>query len=283
MFEDAVSVITGAGSGIGRALAVNLGQQGAALALSDVDVDGLQETARQCVAAGVHVLVTELNVADRRAMQEYAQLVIAEFGRVDILFNNAGVIFTGDVMQTEYEDIQRIVDVDFWGVVHGTTAFLPHLVDSGAGVIVNISSAYGLISAPNYSAYNAAKFAVRGFTHAVEQEARLARWPVRVACVYPGAIRTSILRTSRAADGQDLDAINRAFDRLARTTPQQASRAILRGVRQRKSRILIGHDARAVDLLSRLFPVGYQRLFQLARHLARKSNLPPQHDTRNTR
>lgn len=276
MFGQAVIVITGAGSGIGRALAMDLSAQGALLALSDVDAGGLHETARQCVAAGARVLVTELDVSDRSAMQKYVVAVLAEFGHVDFLFNNAGIIFTGDVDQTEYEDIQRVIDVDFWGVVHGTTAFLPHLIDSGVGAIVNISSAYGLISAPSYSAYNAAKFAVSGFTHALQQEARIAKWPLHITCVYPGAIQTSILRTSRAAAGQDLAAINRTFESIARTTPEQASKVILRGVRHRKRRILIGPDARAVDLLGRLLPVGYQRLFQLARFMQAHSLQSPQ-------
>ena len=266
-FNGRVAGITGAGSGIGRALALALASEGALLALSDIDVLGLGETARQCSAVGATVRQDVIDVTDRAAMSAYADDVAAQFGRVNLLFNNAGIIFTGDITQSSYDDLERVLDVDFWGVVHGTKAFLPHLIASGAGHLINICSAYGLIAAPSYSAYSAAKFAVRGFTEAIQQEMQATGHPVQVSCVYPGAVRTLILRTSKCADGQDHAAINELFDKVARTAPEQAAATILRGVHAGKGRILVGPDARAADLLARLAGTRYQQLFQLARYL----------------
>src|SRR6185312_13032506 len=159
-FEGKVAVITGAGSGIGRALALNLARKGAKLALSDIDAEGLVETVRQAERLG----------AERKAVLAYAEDVVAHYGRVNQVYNNAGIAHNGDVEKTEFKDIERIMDVDFWGVVNGTKAFLPHVIASEDGHIVNISSLFGLIAVPGQSAYNAAKFAVRGFTEALRQE-----------------------------------------------------------------------------------------------------------------
>jgi NAD(P)-dependent dehydrogenase (short-subunit alcohol dehydrogenase family) len=264
-FNGRMVVITGAGSGIGRALAIALATEGSLLALSDIDQVGLEDTHAQCVLAGAAPRTDFLDVTDRAAMAAYADDVVNHFGRVDVVFNNAGVIFTGAIMDSRYDDIERVMDVDFWGVVNGTKAFLPYLIESG-GRLVNISSAYGLIAAPGYSAYNAAKFAVRGFTEAVQQEVRNAGHPVRISCVYPGAVQTSIVRTGRFAQSENHADINDAFDKMARTTPAQAAATILRGVRAGKSRILVGPDAIAADVLGRLGSSGYQQLFRLVRY-----------------
>ena len=168
-----VAVVTGAGSGIGRALAYDLARRGAKLAISDVDTSGLAETLKQVKVIGAEVHSARLDVTDRAAVLAYADEVASHFGGVNIVINNAGIAFTGDIEKMSFEQIERVFDVDFWGVVNGTKAFLPHVIGSGDGHIVNISSLFGLLSVPGQSAYNAAKFAVRGFTEALRQEMRL--------------------------------------------------------------------------------------------------------------
>jgi short-subunit dehydrogenase len=200
-------------------------------------------------------------------MNTHADQLALQFQRIDIVFNNAGVIFTGDFAKSKFDDIERIMNVDFWGVVNGTKAFLPYLIQSGDGYLINVSSAYGLIAAPGYSAYNAAKFAVRGFTESIQQEMRHAGHPVQVSCVYPGAVQTSILRTSTYADGENHAEINEVFDKMARTSPTQAAATILRGVQTGKKRILVGTDAVAADLMARVGGTAYQQLFQLIRYM----------------
>ena len=202
-FEDKVAVITGAGSGIGRALALTLATKGAKLALSDIDGEGLAETARQAKALGAEVKSDRLNVAEREAVLAYADAVVAHFGEVHQIYNNAGIAYNGDVEQSDFKDIEKIMDVDFWGVVNGTKAFLPHLIASGDGHVINISSLFGLIAVPGQSAYNAAKFAVRGFTEALRQEMLVAKHQVKVTCVHPGGIKTAVARNATAAEGQD--------------------------------------------------------------------------------
>lgn len=195
-FEGKVAVITGAGSGIGRALALNLSEKRAKLALSDVDTDGLAKTVRLAQALGAQVKSDRLDVAEREAVLAHADAVVAHFGTVHQVYNNAGIAYNGNVDKSEFKDIERIIDVDFWGVVNGTKAFLPHVIASGDGHIVNISSLFGLIAVPGQSAYNAAKFAVRGFTEALRQEMLVARHPVKVTCVHPGGIKTAVARNA---------------------------------------------------------------------------------------
>lgn len=266
-----VAVVTGAGSGIGRAVTYELARRGTRLALSDVDSDGLAETARHARTIGATVHEQRLDVADRDAMLAYAETVVAEFGVVNVVVNNAGIGFTGDVAEMSFAQIERVVDVDFWGVVNGTKAFLPHLVASGDGHLVNVSSVFGLFAVPGQSAYNAAKFAVRGFTEALRQEMLVAGHPVRVTCVHPGGIRTSIARNAGAVDGLDRAALARVFDeKLAKTSPDAAARSILRAVTRNRARVLVGVDAKVLDVLIRILGSRYQRLlaFGLSRRLA---------------
>lgn len=261
-FAGKVAVVTGAGSGIGQALAIELARSGAKLAISDVDVDGLAGTEERLKAIGAPVRTDRLDVTEREAFLAYADAVNDHFGTVNQIYNNAGIAFNGDVETSQFKDIERVMDVDFWGVVNGTKAFLPHLIASGDGHVVNVSSVFGLFSVPGQAAYNSAKFAVRGFTEALRQEMILAGHPVKVTTVHPGGIKTNIVRNMTAVEGFDKDEMVQTFDkRLANTSPQKAARIILDGVRKNKARVLVGPDAKVLDIIVRLTGSGYQRLF----------------------
>ena len=261
-FAGKVAAVTGAGSGIGQALALELARSGASVAISDVDTEGLAQTEEQLKAIGAPVRSDRLDVTEREAFQIYADQIEEHFGKVNQIYNNAGIAFTGDFEITEFKDIERVMDVDFWGVVNGTKAFLPHLIASGDGHIVNVSSLFGLMSMPGQAAYNSAKFAVRGFTEALRQELVLNRDPVKVTSVHPGGIKTAIARNGLTAEGVDPEAQYKFFDRrLASTTPQRAAEIILEAVRKNKARVLVGQDAVVLDLIVRITGSGYQRLF----------------------
>jgi NADP-dependent 3-hydroxy acid dehydrogenase YdfG len=260
-FAGKVAVVTGAGSGIGQALAVELGRSGAKLAISDVDVDGLAGTEERLNAIGAPVKADRLDVTEREAVLAYADAVSDHFGTVNQIYNNAGIAFTGDIEVSGFKDIERVMDVDFWGVVNGTKAFLPHLIASGDGHVINISSVFGLLAVPGQGAYNAAKFAVRGFTEALRQEMLVAGHPVKVTTVHPGGIKTNIAHNMATAENIDKEELAQTFDkRLASTSPQKAARVILEGVRKDKARVLVGLDAKALDILVRMTGSGYQRL-----------------------
>lgn len=257
-FTEKVAVVTGAGSGIGRALALELATRGAAVAISDVDAAGLAETER--LLGGARVRVDHVDVAERERMLAYADEVAAHFGVVHQVYNNAGIAFTGDIEAMDFKHLERVMDVDYWGVVNGTKAFLPHLIASGDGHVVNISSVFGIIAVPSQGAYNAAKFAVRGFTEALAMEMKARGRPVRVTCVHPGGIRTNVARSAGQVDGLDHDAVATSFDKVARTSATRAAQVILDGVAKGRTRVLIGADARAIDLLARITGPRYQRL-----------------------
>ncbi|WP_327141910.1 SDR family NAD(P)-dependent oxidoreductase [Nocardia sp. NBC_01327] len=260
-FKDKVCVITGAGSGIGRALAENLGRRGAKLALSDIDTEGLAETVKRCEKFGVEIKSDRLNVAEREAVLLYADAVKQHFGKVNQIYNNAGIAHHGDVIKTDFKDIDRIMDVDFYGVVNGTKAFLPYLIESGSGHVVNISSLFGLIAVPGQSAYNAAKFAVRGFTEALRQEMLISGDPVKVTCVHPGGIKTAVARNSTVAEGLDQKNLAALFDKqLALHTPEMAAQTITEGVARGHGRVLIGWEAKLLDLFVRSTGSYYQRI-----------------------
>lgn len=260
-FAGKVAVVTGAGSGIGRALALNLAERGAKLALSDVDVNGLEETVRQVEALGAEVASQFLDVSQRETVLDYADTVRARFGKINQIYNNAGIAYHGDVEASSFKDIERIVDVDFWGVVNGTKAFLPHLQESGDGHIVNISSLFGLLAMPSQAAYNAAKFAVRGFSEALRMELLISKAPVKMTVVHPGGIKTAIARNATVAENYDQQSVAKFFDaKLAKTTPDQAAKTILKGVEKGKGRVLIGSDAIALDLFQRITGSKYQRV-----------------------
>jgi NAD(P)-dependent dehydrogenase (short-subunit alcohol dehydrogenase family) len=260
-FSGRVAAVTGAGSGIGQALAVELARAGARLAISDVDADGLADTESRVVGFGAQCKTDRLDVTERQAVLTYADAVNAHFGKVNQIYNIAGIAFMGDIEITAFKDLERVMDVDFWGVVNGTKAFLPHLIASGDGHVVNMSSMYGLFAVQGQGAYNAAKFAVRGFTEALRQEMAVAGHPVKVTCVHPGYIKTPLIKNMVPAEGLDGGALDTTFNKVAITSPQRAAQIILRAVAKDRARVLPGADAKLFDLIVRAMGSGYQRVF----------------------
>jgi len=258
--KDKVVVITGAGSGIGRALALNCAERGSLLALSDVDEAGLAETVDLVTKAGVSKVRSDrLDVADRDAFSRYALNVVQDFGRVNVVVNNAGVALAGDLTDLEYSDMDWIIGINFWGVVHGTKEFLPHLIASGDGHVVNLSSLFGLVSMPGQSMYNASKYAVRGMTEALREEMLIAGHPVGVTAVHPGGIKTAIARNARVSAKEDKDATASLFDKkLARMTPDKAAEVIVKGILKNQARVLVGIDAHIIHHLAKLSGSRYQ-------------------------
>jgi NAD(P)-dependent dehydrogenase (short-subunit alcohol dehydrogenase family) len=264
-FGGRVAAITGAGSGIGRALANALARQGAHVALSDIDDAGLAETVAQCEGFGVKITSEHLDVADRDAVYAWSDRVVAEHGKVNLIINNAGVALGATVESMSYEDFEWLMNINFWGVVYGTKAFLPHLKQSGEGHVVNLSSVFGLISVPSQSAYNAAKFAVRGFTDTLRMELEIEGANVSVTTIHPGGIKTNIARNARMHESVrdiagDPDRAARDFERAFITSPEKAATQILSAVRRDRRRALIGPDAKAIDLVSRLPAAIYQSI-----------------------
>jgi len=263
-FNGRVAAITGAGSGIGRALAEELARRGAHLALSDIDEIGLAETVARCEGSAVKVTSQRLDVADRDAVYAWAEQVVDEHGSVNLIFNNAGVALASTIESMAYEDFEWLMNINFWGVVYGTKAFLPHLKASGEGHIVNLSSVFGLLSIPSQSAYNAAKFGVRGFTDALRIELEIDPCGVSSTTVHPGGIKTNIARNARMDSSVgplagSTDEARSGFDKVAMTSPEKAAKQIIAAVEADKRRALIGPDAKVLDLLSRL-PAGvYQK------------------------
>lgn len=260
-----VVVITGAGSGMGREMAVLAAKRGALLAISDWNADGLAETVELVKAAGAHELRSDvLDVSDRTAMGTYAAAVADQFGRVNMVVNNAGVTVTGDFEDMEYADFDWIVGINFLGVVNGTKEFLPHLIASGDGAVVNISSLFGLISMPGQTAYNATKYAVRGFTEALREEMLVNKHPVTVTCIHPGGIKTGIARNGRKTQGQDAAAIDRLFEeKLARMPADKAARIILDAAVAGKARQLVGLDAHLIHHFAKVTGSRYQDVVAL--------------------
>ncbi|WP_116998523.1 SDR family NAD(P)-dependent oxidoreductase [Desertimonas flava] len=260
-----VAAITGAGSGIGRALAIELAGRGMHLALSDIDESGLADTVARCEGRGVKVTSQRVDVADRHAVYAWADEVVSEHGKVNLVVNNAGVAVASTIESVSYEDFEWLMNINFWGVVHGTKAFLPHLMQSGAGHIVNLSSVFGLISVPSQGTYNASKFAVRGFTDCLRMELDAARCGVSATTVHPGGITTNIARNARMDESVTVLAGSRDqavadFDKIAITSPERAAKAIVKAVRRNRRRVLVGPDATVIDGLARLPAALSQRL-----------------------
>jgi len=280
-FKDKVAAITGAGSGIGRALALELADRGCHLALSDVNEEGLAETARRAQEKGVRVTQALVDVADREAMHRWASATADEHGKVNLVFNNAGVALVSSIGSVPYEKLEWIMGINFWGVVHGTKAFMPYLIDSGEGHIVNLSSVFGLFGVASQGGYNASKFAVRGFTDCLRQELEIMKCGVSATCVHPGGIKTNIAKAARACDSvRDLGVMHEPddgkFEAHARTSPTRAARVILRAVEKNKRRVMVGPDAYVLDWLVRLFPAHYHPLVAALLRLSMRRVPPPQ-------
>ena len=267
-FDGRVAAITGAGSGIGRALGVELARRGAHVALSDIDPTGLAETVAVCEGFGRKVTSTVVDVSDRDAVYAWADQVVADHGKVNLIFNNAGVALAATVEGMSYADFEWLMNINFWGVVYGTKAFLPHLKASGEGHIVNLSSVFGLFSVPSQSAYNAAKFAVKGFSDALRLELDVAPCGVSATTVHPGGIKTNIARNARVDEsaialggGRERGADD--FEKVAMTTPEKAAEVILAAVVANRRRVLVGPDAKVMGVTSRL-PHGWQQQAMVA-------------------
>lgn len=265
--------ITGAASGMGRSLALECVRRGADVAIVDVDLDGLERTAREARSSrlGARVDAMRLDVADRAAIYAWAARVKKDLGGADAIVNNAGVSLSASVEKMRDEDFEWLMNINFWGVVNGCRAFLPQLREKPDAHVVNLSSVFGLIGVPTQSAYCAAKFAVRGFSESLRQE--LAGSSIHVSCVHPGGIKTEIVKRGRhyedATGGQpELDRMVRDFDAAARTTADEAARIILRGMLRDAPRILVGPDAYAIDAMVRLAPRRYDAVVRRATQAA---------------
>jgi short-subunit dehydrogenase len=270
-FHNKVAAITGAGSGIGQQLAILLAQQGCHLALSDISPQGLEATCR-LIQADVKISQTVVDVSQKTQVEAWARQVLQAHGRVNLIFNNAGVALGSTIEGASYEELEWIMNINFWGVVYGTKSFLPLLKQSGDGHVINLSSVFGLTAQPTQAGYNASKFAVRGFTEALRQELDLQNCGVSALCVHPGGIKTNIANAARinhslATLGMNVDDSTRSFNDFLRYPPEKAAQDILDAVLKNKRRVLIGNDAKALDIVQRLLPSAYQRLMQIGSQL----------------
>jgi NAD(P)-dependent dehydrogenase (short-subunit alcohol dehydrogenase family) len=270
-FNNKVAAITGAASGMGRTLAVELARRGCHLALSDVNEAGLQETAALASKHGVKVTTARVDTANREAVYAWADQVVRDHGRVNLIFNNAGVALSTTLEKVKPEDFEWIMGINFWGVVWGTQAFLPHLRASGEGHVINTSSLFGLLSVPLNGCYNASKFAVRGYTECLRMELEVTKSPVSATCVHPGGIRTNIARaakldpSSKEVTGMDPEVARSKFDKMLNTTTaESAALQILKAVEKNRRRVLVGPDAKLLDKVVRLLGSWYQPLVMKA-------------------
>jgi len=270
--HDRVAVVTGAGSGIGRALSVLLARKGCHLALVDVNEAGMRETARAVEATGRKVSVHAVDVADLEQMRTLPERIVAEHGHVHILVNNAGVALDASFEDSSIEDLEWIFGINLWGVVYGCKLFLPYLKREDEAHIVNLSSLFGIIGVPRNSAYCATKFAVRGLSESLWTE--VSGDGIGVTSVHPGGIKTSIVRSARYTTGADVTEMIESFDRLARTSPERAAEKIVRGIERGAQRVRIAPETYVLDGLKRLFPNFTQWLIRLRRDRLPQARAP---------
>lgn len=270
-FNNAVVAITGAGSGIGRALAIRFAQENCHLALSDVHLDSVEETKKLIQSrpqfSHLNISCQKVDVSNQQQVFDWAKDTFETHGKVNLIINNAGVALSGTVNELEIKDYQWIMDINFWGVIYGTKAFLPYLEQSGEGHIVNISSVFGLTAQPFMSGYNASKYAVRGFTEALRQDLEISNSTISATCVHPGGIKTNIAKSARISDklskltGKTAQDATKEFEMTFLTTSTKAADTIFKAVKENKRRVLIGPDSKLYDWSARLLPSSYQAIF----------------------
>lgn len=263
-FAGRVAIVTGAASGIGRELAVQLADRGCRVAAADIDTEGLAATCERITSKGATATPHVVDVSDRQGIERFAADVVAEHGSAHILVNNAGVTVVERAEKLSRADFDWVMKTNFWGVVNGVEAFLPQLSRADEAHIVNVSSVFGIMAMPLQAAYNASKFAVRGYTEALKME--LSATNIGVSCVHPGGIKTNITRNSRIGDGAlyvSAEEFNAAFEKQALTTPAGAAATIIRGIERNRRRILIGRDAKLIDWIVRFLPGSYEKWLRL--------------------
>lgn len=254
--KDNVVVVTGAASGIGRELAIQLGAQGCHLALSDVNLDELNVTASLISNKDIKIKLDRLNVSDQAAFFAYADDVIAHFGHVDRVINNAGRSVADSFVHGTVEDFRMVMDVNFWGAFYGSKAFLPHLLTRPEATIANVSSVNAFLPFPNQSSYNVSKYAISGLCESLNQELRNTQ--VNVMCIYPGGVKTNIVKNCKyiepAKGHMSQEESVKLFEKVALTSAPRAAKRIISGIRRNKKRLRVGPDAFLFDWLKRLAP-----------------------------
>ena len=302
-YHNHVAAITGAGSGMGRELALHLAKMGCHLALSDINAEQLAQTKEMMVGYDIQATTTVLDVSDNKAVQAWADSVMSDHGKVNFIFNNAGVAFSSTIEGASIEELEWVMDINFWGVVYGTKAFLPLIKNSVKqseltsdnqndqprqfkehGHVINISSLFGLTAQPSYSAYNASKFAVRAFTESLRQELNIQNCGVSATCIHPGGIKTNIANSARGNDSTRTvgmptgDKAIRSFNKLLKFDASEAAWIILQAAATNQQRCLIGNDAKFVDAVQRVFPAHYSQVLNGVNSLSRKLK-PRRHKT----
>lgn len=271
-----VAVVTGTGSGIGKATAILLAKEGCDVAISDINKKELEDTRQTIEALGTKVHARVLDVADKKAFHDYANDVAEYFGKVNLIINNAGVAVSATLEETSYEDFEWLMNINFWGMVYGTKAFMPHLKKAGEGHIVNISSIFGFMAPAGTGAYNSSKFAIRGFNETLRMELDIEDCGVSLSSVHPGGIRTNIARDARMDEktlsdmGMTKEEAASRFAQITLTTPDKAALTIVNGIKKNKMRILIGPDAVAVDWMTRLMPQLWRRVAAKAMQIGQR-------------
>ncbi len=268
------AAITGAASGIGRALALELAAGGCDVAIADRDEAGLAAVAAELATRGRKVTTHRVDVSDPAQIQAFATAATADHPGLNIVVNNAGVAMLGQFSEFDQSQFEWLMNINFWGVVHGTRAFLPHLERQPAAHIINISSIFGIIAPSGQTAYCASKFAVRGFSEALRHEFWLNNSPVQLTVVHPGGIKTNIVRNMRTGaaitdNARRVESIERFDTEFAKTTSEVAAQTIIRGIEKNAPRVLIGNDAKFMDLLQRFRPAKYFKVMQ--RQLAKRA------------